>query len=178
MNKVNINLFHGRNTVDEELEDWGFEGPILKDVGFAWTYGQLKIFNVNYDGSFGDMIFLPVVEGMVKLGGKYYGDFEILTSDDEAIVRDADRERLTFLQLKAIVEAETPEPELKPVFINGHIVDAKAPISMGDVIIRRSNNEITIANDEWDEDLHDDWIKIISEIPKDKYDALYKELFG
>lgn len=111
MNKVNINLFHGRNTVDEELEDWGFEGPILKDVGFAFTYGLLKIFNVNYDGSFGDMIFLPVVEGMVKLGGKYYGDFEILTSDDEAIVRDADRERLTFLQLKAIVEAETPEPK-------------------------------------------------------------------
>lgn len=45
--------------------------------------------------------------------------------------------------------------------INGYRVDTTAPIYMDDEIIRRSNFEVAIANDEWYGELHEDWVKIV-----------------
>lgn len=99
-----ISLFHGRNTPTEQLEDWGFLGPIIKNVGFAWTYGCLKIFDIQPDGSLGEMILLPQTNGLIALGSKYYGDFELISNTDP-IALDTEREQLTFLQLKELVAA-------------------------------------------------------------------------
>lgn len=32
MNDVQLRLWHGRNTPNEDLNDWGFDGPTLNDV--------------------------------------------------------------------------------------------------------------------------------------------------
>lgn len=101
---------------------------------------------------------------------------------DEDIVRFGEEYRIAYEQERvgsavAFLDTFNTPAEPKPVLINGHIVDANAPINQDDVIIRRSNGEISIANDEWDNDLHDDWIKIISPIDEDKYKALYDRLF-
>lgn len=41
MSTFDLYLHHGRKTPDEELEDWGPEGPRLKDViGIHQTYGN------------------------------------------------------------------------------------------------------------------------------------------
>lgn len=103
MKGICISLFHGRNSPNEELQDWGFDGAVIMNVGFAWTYGSLKIFEVRHDGSFGDMVILPQVDGMVALNSKYYGDFEICLPTDP-IATNPDREKLTFLQLKELID--------------------------------------------------------------------------
>lgn len=38
-------MFHGRRTTDEHLEDWGFDGPVLKHVVGCWiTYnGPMRV---------------------------------------------------------------------------------------------------------------------------------------
>lgn len=34
-----LHLFHGRRTPDEELDDWGFDGPVIKGIAaFSCTY--------------------------------------------------------------------------------------------------------------------------------------------
>ena len=42
---LNIKLYNGRNDPEEELDDWGFEGPLLENVkAVQWTYGaEIKI---------------------------------------------------------------------------------------------------------------------------------------
>jgi hypothetical protein len=37
--KMYLRLFHGRNAIDEELHDWGFQGP---------TFGPLDCFHIIY----------------------------------------------------------------------------------------------------------------------------------
>ena len=106
MKGICISLFHGRHTATEQLEDWGFDGAVIMNVGFAWTYGSLKIFEIRYDGSFGDMLMLPVYDGMVVLDNKFYGDFEICQPDSD-IATNPERTKLTFLELKALIE-KTP----------------------------------------------------------------------
>ena len=101
-----LNIFHGRNTPDEHLEDWGFDGPIIMNVGFAMTYHTLKVFEINPDGSWGQMLILPRHEDMVNIGGKFYADIELMLPTDQ-LVLETERPKLSFLELKQLVEANT-----------------------------------------------------------------------
>lgn len=103
---VCISLFHGRNSPNEELEDWGFDGAVIMNVGFSWTYGGIKIHEVQPDGTFGEMVLLPVYEDMIVLDNKYYGDFEICTIISP-IANNPARTKITFHELKALIEKNT-----------------------------------------------------------------------
>lgn len=72
-----IHFFNGRKTVDEQMNDWGEDGPIIETTFVSWTYGSLKL----HAGE-GDFMFLKETEGLVPVGNRYYGDFELLTADD------------------------------------------------------------------------------------------------
>lgn len=102
---VCISLFHGRNTPNEILEDWGFDGAVIMNVGYATTYNTVKIFDILPDGSFGDMVILNKINDLILLDSKYYGDLEIC-SPTSHIATNPDRTKLTFLQLKEIVERD------------------------------------------------------------------------
>jgi hypothetical protein len=81
---IYIQLFHGRHTADEELDDWGFDGPVLGP--FPWfhvTYGDdIKLGD---DGICvaGKEIVLPVPdsEGFIAFLGAYYGDISVTSED-------------------------------------------------------------------------------------------------
>jgi hypothetical protein len=68
-----LKLLHGRNRVDENLDDWGFSGP---------TFGPLDWFHITYLHTFRfgrDNVDAEIatVEDMFVWDGKYYGDAEI-----------------------------------------------------------------------------------------------------
>lgn len=70
---IYINLFHGRTDPEQNLEDWGTEGPIL---------GPFKYCHITYLGGFlklGDDMVLNCFEDMVYYDGVFYGDFSILS---------------------------------------------------------------------------------------------------
>jgi hypothetical protein len=83
---VYIQLFHGRHTTIEELDDWGFDGPVLGP--FPWfhmTYGD--------DVKLGDPIVVdgkeiefpvPDNDSFIRFLGAFYGDMSIV---DRATVR-------------------------------------------------------------------------------------------
>lgn len=77
---VYIHLFHGRNNVDEAMDDWGFDGPVL---------GPLPYVHVTYmsDIKIGDDFEPLQIKGdCVEYDGKYYGDWSMFNK--QAMLKD------------------------------------------------------------------------------------------
>lgn len=78
---VYLKLLHGRSDPSEQLEDWGFNGPVLgpfEAVHFTYTT-HVRCFPEGSDGD-AAAIELCYHDDLLVHDGKYYGDFEIATS--------------------------------------------------------------------------------------------------
>ena len=78
---LSIKLYHGRKSPDENLNDWGTDGPRLRIGGFHVTY--LSTFRVMLEDK--DWYFLKFVDDLLYYDGTLYGDFTINDSDPENI---------------------------------------------------------------------------------------------
>lgn len=102
-------LFHGRNERDKQLNDWGFNGPVIGPLKYAHTtYGEhLKMEFVSADAH--DRYFprepsswsrgmeevqtwsehgeLYVSEGLIEYQGKFYGDWTLFNRDPWNVVK-------------------------------------------------------------------------------------------
>lgn len=86
---IYIELFHGRTDPEQDLDDWGDEGPIL---------GPFPFCHITYLGGFlkvGDDMTLNCYEDMVYYDGVFYGDFSILSglsaSADPILMRKVEK---------------------------------------------------------------------------------------
>lgn len=108
---VYLELFHGRKSVDEQLNDWGSQGPILGPFKYVHTTYATDIKIETVDG----------VDGVPRLNnellyydGTYYGDWSTFGGEDLQI-GDTCRVR-PFEGVKAVlsdagpVSAESPAP--------------------------------------------------------------------
>lgn len=83
---VYLHLFHGRNSPDEDMDDWGFNGPTIGPLNYVHTTycnhvkfeflsdEDAEIFGLDPD--FGE---LNIVEDLIVYEGKYYGDWSVST---------------------------------------------------------------------------------------------------
>ncbi len=76
-----VRLFHGRTEPNEELSDWGSDGPMIGPVGLTWTYGNLKLHMPGWD----DFEWLPEIHDLVLFDGIYYGDLDIFFVGDPGL---------------------------------------------------------------------------------------------
>ena len=73
---VYIKLLHGRHDPNEDMQDWGFHGPVLgpfEAVHFTYRDHIRCITNSATE----DELELGFTDDMLTYEGKYYGDFEI-----------------------------------------------------------------------------------------------------
>lgn len=72
-----LELRHGRDSVDQDMTEAGFDGPVLGPLPYVHTtYGEsIKV---------GDGIMLDVVGDCLAYGGKFYGDWTVITEEDLA----------------------------------------------------------------------------------------------
>ena len=75
--KTYFKLLHGRDKPDENLDDWGFSGPV---------FGPLDWFHITYLQTyrFGRESFeaeIAVTADMFVWDGKYYGDAEVFVAE-------------------------------------------------------------------------------------------------
>ena len=77
---VYLELFHGRRNPHEDLDDWGFEGPVLGPFPFVHiTYGSTIKVGIN------PVISSPYCnsnlhideDGFIVFAGSYYGDMSV-----------------------------------------------------------------------------------------------------
>lgn len=75
---VYLHLFHGRKDPEQDMADWGEDGPLLGPLEWVQiTY----LCDVRIGLPEGDDAFLAVHEDMVYYAGMYYGDFDILSEE-------------------------------------------------------------------------------------------------
>lgn len=87
-------MFHGRTSPQQEMDDWGFSGPTIK--GIVWHH---TTYNTHQRVGFADPILarqaqeltdwdwadelvlrIPIVEDLMVAKGRYYGDWELSPS--------------------------------------------------------------------------------------------------
>ena len=72
--KVGLELFHGRASIDEELDGWGEPGPVfLVDYVHVTYWSDLKL-GIDHSGGDGD---LQRVDDLVYYDGMFYGDWSV-----------------------------------------------------------------------------------------------------
>jgi hypothetical protein len=109
-----VRLYHGRENPNDQMDDWGFNGPIIGECNVSWTYGTLRLHASN-----GDEVCLPILEDMIFLDGCYYGDFEILSKEDyEKLYMGAHlvpHRLLRVSQLRSMIERDAEELKAKDI---------------------------------------------------------------
>lgn len=93
-----LHLYHGRRTLDEDMDDWGFDGPHIGPIvgGVSMTYGSeinIILEPEDYRKFFGDLPpnfgrlpdevhhSLIIKNGCVEYSGMYYGDFTVYVQE-------------------------------------------------------------------------------------------------
>jgi hypothetical protein len=95
-----IHLFHGRTNPDQDLNDWGLNGP---------TLGPFHSFYVTYLSTFRIITGeeeageFSVIDGMIYYDGVYYGDWTISTVD---IFEGEGKKIEIFNEIKAMTKEE------------------------------------------------------------------------
>lgn len=76
--KLELHPYHGRDTLTEELDDWGtsFEGTRPQFDAALVTSTQLSLVTYASDGTWTTEDF-PIKEGCLEYQGKFYGDFSL-----------------------------------------------------------------------------------------------------
>ena len=89
-------LYHGRKSPDQEMDDWGFDGPALKGVErIQYTYGHLYVFFSNpafceaakaatgWSDHADNALQVGQHDDLLQAADSYYGDFYLeVVSDD------------------------------------------------------------------------------------------------
>ena len=71
---VAIQLFHGRSSPDEDLEDWGSQGPVFLVHYVHVTYRYDIKLGIDEPAGDGDLHF---VDDLVYYDGCFYGDWSV-----------------------------------------------------------------------------------------------------
>jgi hypothetical protein len=112
---LNLRLFHGRDTPDERLTDWGFEGPLLGPLSSVnMTYGEITLYPASDDVP----PTLQMVNGLVAYENCFYGDMEI-TCGRERGVRPREEHAVVNPSLLARRE-EAPSIRLPKAALKGY----------------------------------------------------------
>ncbi len=78
---VYIQLLHGRDDPNEDMKDWGFDGPTLGPfVAVHFTYRQF--IRCITDPAQELELELEFHEDLLVFEDKYYGDFEIVSETE------------------------------------------------------------------------------------------------
>lgn len=81
-----LGLMHGRDTVDQQMNFWGFNGPVIGPLNYAHTtYGsEVKLEFTDAADKFiyfseadAQEVIAVHADGLLMYGGKYYGDWTV-----------------------------------------------------------------------------------------------------
>jgi len=90
-----IRLFHGRTNPDQDMDDWGFDGPVLDPYQFVHTTYASHVKLGKLDGNCDELL---IYGDMLYYDDCYYGDWSVF---GQGILRDGKYQLSKFEQLKA-----------------------------------------------------------------------------
>lgn len=87
---IYLELFHGRKTKEEQLDNWGETGPVFGPLVFIHTTYKHDV-AIRLVGHNEDSHDLHVIGDLLYYDGMYYGDWSAF---DESALDDDHRQRL------------------------------------------------------------------------------------
>lgn len=91
--KLTLNMTHGRDKVDQEMDDFGYcahkvEGHVPPPKGdvILMVKEGVKIINYHTTGPGWDELLIPYEGDMLRYEGRFYGDW---SADNEEVTQDA-----------------------------------------------------------------------------------------
>lgn len=80
-----IHLYNGRRTMDEQMQDWGDDGPTFGPYkSMITTYGShVRLFPKDGHEGFYEHEFC-ITDGLIYYNGMYYGDWEVYSAREPA----------------------------------------------------------------------------------------------
>lgn len=79
---MKLRLIHGRKSPNEELHDWGFDGPIIKNISsLTGTYGEMYAHFENEQ---------HLLKAHNQTGWKYFGDYALIVRTFEDLLQTID----------------------------------------------------------------------------------------
>jgi hypothetical protein len=100
---VYLELFHGRSPADEELDDWGQDGPVFGPLNFVHTTycSDIKIQPKDRPNDNADELFIQ--SDMVYYDNVWYGDWTVFAVHDVKELSEELRARIVpFEETKSI----------------------------------------------------------------------------
>lgn len=84
---VFLHLYHGRNTPNEEMNDWGFDGPVIGPLDYVHTTygtevtvsGKPEVIE-KFFGERSSEYMVTIADGLFPVGGKFYGDWTVYSN--------------------------------------------------------------------------------------------------
>lgn len=92
-----LELFHGRKTPDERLDDWGEQGPVFGPFPYFHTTYALEI----KFGEPGHVLSILQPDGLVYYDGMYYGDWSVFSGEEFDSNAEIQQRLAVFQQEKA-----------------------------------------------------------------------------
>jgi hypothetical protein len=90
---VYLHLYHGRKDPNQDLDDWGEEGPC---IGPLDSWHATYMLNIRaYSGSV--ELFFPTHDDMIAFGGMYYGEVSLHSEPVEGA------DLLTLAEARAVI---------------------------------------------------------------------------
>lgn len=91
-----LGLFHGRDNPEDDMEDWGFQGPVVGPLkAMHTTYGstcRIKFVDVVAAKKFfpdfdyrDEWVVLEGTDELLEYEGKYYGDWTVFLHEQEIL---------------------------------------------------------------------------------------------
>jgi hypothetical protein len=113
-----LGLFHGREKVNEVMQDWGFDGPCLGPLNyFHTTYAstlQIEFENPadahRFTGSYNRQCELQLSGDLLRYDGKYFGDWTVYMVKPEECFRKPDTFRKNNRPNEMRKQARLKEP--------------------------------------------------------------------
>jgi len=73
--KMYVRLYHGRTDPAQEMDDWGFDGPIFGPLS-CYVHTYCCTFRIHGDGDTSE-VWLEKHDDMIEWDGCFYGDMEV-----------------------------------------------------------------------------------------------------
>ncbi len=103
-----LKLFHGRTDPAQNMDDWGFDGPVFGPYDFIHTTYACHV-KMGRDN--GDLDELRIVGDMIFYDGKYYGDWSVYEKPEKSLIEAFDSNK-----------AEPPETKKQDIEITVYIL--------------------------------------------------------
>ena len=78
--KLYLHLFHGRQSPDEEMDDWGTDGPTFGPLDYVHTTYAQSV-KLGFPALKGDCFDMSIIDDCLHYDDVYYGDWSVFAAD-------------------------------------------------------------------------------------------------